>query len=416
MILVLAKHVMLHVHHTAKRKPHPRMRGAGSEGLAQQIPAPKSGRFSVVHVVAPGTFGGLEGVLQALAKGHAARGHDVHVVAVLDRRVDEYPLIADLREGGVNVLPLILPPRAYLRERSFVQDVCERIRPDVVHTHGYRPDVLHAGLARRLSTTAVTTVHGYTSGDWKHRLYQTLQSVTVRRFDAVVAVSRAIFNVLVRRRVSQERLYLVPNAWSGSVDYLDRAVARRELGIPSGIFHLGWVGRLSREKGADILIQALRHLGDVPCVVSLVGDGKERSFIEGLVMRFGLENRVIMHGMIPQAARYYRSFDVFVLSSRSEGTPLVLLETMDAGVPIIATEVGGVPDTVTRQEALLVPTEDPLALSRAIRTAYRDREDSAARARAARQKLRSRFALEPWLDRYEEIYRRATGYPDHAKS
>lgn len=361
-------------------------------------------RLSVIHVVAPAPFGGLEGVLRALAVGHAKRGHEVHVIAVLDQEDSAYRLLEDLRGGGVNVLPLTLPSRAYLRERAYVRDVYKRVRPDIVHTHGYRPDVLHAGPLRRLRTATVTTIHGYTFGDWTLRLYQRLHAATLHRLDGVVAVSRPIFDKM-RRWVARDRLYLLPNAWHGTVNHLDRHVARRELGIPDGAFHLGWVGRLSREKGADTLIEALPHLGELPCFVSLLGDGPERHSIEQQLDRLGLQNRVTLHGTVPEAARYFRSFDVFVLSSRSEGTPLALLEAMDAGVPVIATEVGGVPDAVTREEALLVPPENPSALSQAIQSAFRDSEGSAARARAARERLKTRFAPEPWLDRYEDIYR-----------
>ena len=101
----------------------------------------------------------------------------------------------------------------------------------------------------------------------------------------------------------------------------------------------------------------------------------------------------------------FAAFDVFVLSSRTEGTPIALFEAMAAGVPIVATRVGGVPDVVSPLEAALVPAEDPVALAAEIRAIYRDPATGQRRARAARARLERDFSVAPWLDRYEAIYR-----------
>ena len=92
-----------------------------------------------------------------------------------------------------------MPGRAYLRERAAIARLLREVRPDVVHTHGYRPDVLDAGVARGQGIAVVTTVHGFTGGGWKNRVYEWLQCRAFRRFDAVVAVSRPLVGLLERR-------------------------------------------------------------------------------------------------------------------------------------------------------------------------------------------------------------------------
>src|SRR4029077_4914724 len=133
-----------------------------------------------------------------------------------------------------------------------------------VHTHGYRIDVADGGGVCRLRLPPGTTVHGFTGGGGKHRLFQGLQARGVRRFDAVVAVSRALAGDLLRSGVSAERLHVVPNAWWEMRPSLPAQRARRLLAVPERRFHVGWVGRLGREKAPDTLLAALEQLDDLP--------------------------------------------------------------------------------------------------------------------------------------------------------
>jgi glycosyltransferase involved in cell wall biosynthesis len=137
----------------------------------------------------------------------------------------------------------------------------------------------------------------------------------------------------------------------------------------------------------------------------IVGEGPERPGLEALARELGLTDQVRFYGAHPEAGRLFRAFDAFVLSSRSEGTPITLLEAMSAGVPVVATAVGGIPDVLTEKEARLVPPEDPPALGAAIRTAIEDRTAAAQRAAAASRRLEEQFGAERWLAKHEEMYR-----------
>jgi glycosyltransferase involved in cell wall biosynthesis len=100
----------------------------------------------------------------------------------------------------------------------------------------------------------------------------------------------------------------------------------------------------------------------------------------------------------------FSAFDLFALTSRSEGTPMVLLEAMAAEVPIVTTEVGGIPDVLSPQDALLVAPEHPMAVAEALDAVILEPEEAAERVRRARRRLEAEFAVDPWLDRYEEVY------------
>ena len=359
----------------------------------------------VLHILAPGAVGGLERVVRSLAAGHTALGHRVSVVVVLEPASSEHPFVHALRHACHEVITLAVAPRAYLAERAAFAAVCGRVRPDVVHSHGYRADLVDAGVARRLGIPTVTTVHGFTGGDWKNRLYEGLQRRALSRFDAVVAVSQPMCKRLRRAGVPADRLHTIRNAWDDRVRFLGRQAARRQLAVPEGGQRVGWVSRMSHEKGPDLVLEALALLGDMPVALSMIGQGEGQRGLRQRAERLGVGELTTWHGVVPEAAALLPAFDVFVLSSRTEGTPMVLFEAMAAGVPIVASAVGGVPDVVSAAEAILVPTEDPRAIADAIRDVLRDPASARERAGAARRRLEREFTARPWLERYEALYR-----------
>jgi glycosyltransferase involved in cell wall biosynthesis len=236
-------------------------------------------------------------------------------------------------------------------------------------------------------------------------VYLWLQGRAHRRFDAVIAVSRVLADDLARRGIRRERLHLLPNAHVVTAEPYSRAEARERLGIAPEAFRLGWIGRLSREKGADVLLAALARVPDAGVEVSFVGDGPERAALEAQAAALGIAARVRWHGVVPDAARYTAAFDAVTLSSRTEGTPITLLEAMAAGTPVVATRVGGVPDVLTPAEGELVEAEDPAALAGAIERIRRDPTGAAARARAGRVRLATHFGPAAWLDEHVRVYR-----------
>lgn len=363
-----------------------------------------SGQMNILHALAPGAYGGLERVVQALACGHRSLGHRVSVAAVHQPGDPIESFLSALEAGGVRVVPVGVSGRKYSTERAMVEQACNKLRPDVLHTHGYRPDVLLAGVARGLGLPHVSTVHGFTGGDWKNRCYEFLQKRSYRRMSAVVAVSTRIAEILAAAGVPRERVHVIRNAWGGTSAPLPRDAARAALRLPAHGYTVGWVGRLSREKGPDVMLEALRPLMDLPISFSFIGDGPQLERLRVRSRALGLDGRVRFHGAIPDAGRFAGAFDLFALSSRTEGTPIALFEAVAAGVPVVATEVGGVPEILSAGEGLLVPPEDPAALAAAIRQAHGDPAGALQRAAAAEQRMGRDCALPQWLDRYLTLY------------
>jgi len=264
--------------------------------------------------------------------------------------------------------------------------------------------VIDAGALRSCGIPVVTTVHGFTGGGWRNRLYERLQRRAFRRLDAVVAVSEPMARELVASGVPAARVHVIPNAYARTTAPLARDAARSALGLPADACVVGWVGRLSREKGLDVLLEAVAQIRDQPIVLAVIGAGRERPRLEAQAEALGLTPVIRWLGLVSEAATLYRAFDVFALSSRTEGTPISLFEAMDAGVPVVAAAVGGVPAVVSSAEALLVPSEQPGALADALRAALRNPSAARERAVAARQRLLEVYAVDPWLARYDAVY------------
>ena len=259
-----------------------------------------------------------------------------------------------------------------------------------------------------MKIATVSTLHGSSLMGGTSYFFEWIQERALWRFDGVIAVSRPLVDVLVSRGVRRDRIHAIPNAWTPPNVALPRQQAREMLGAVGSELLIAWVGRLIPVKGCDVFLRALAQLPGEGWSATVIGDGSERSSLEGLASELGLGERLRFEGALPDAARLFSAFDLFVLSSRSEGTPMVLLEAMGAGTPVVVTAVGGVRDMVRApREGWVVPADRPDALSQALLEALESPADRASRATNALERVRSSFDFDTWIRRHEDAYRSA---------
>jgi len=174
---------------------------------------------------------------------------------------------------------------------------------------------------------------------------------------------------------------------------------------------VGSIGRLSPEKGYCYLIRALSLLvkNGIDAKLVIIGEGGERNNLEIMAKKMDLAERVLLPGYRKDAGRYLPLFDVFVISSLTEGLPITLLEAMRAGIPIIATAVGGIPEVLSHGSAgRLVQTADAQELAQAITQLCQDESARVQLANAAYQNFVSRFSVEKMTSKYLDIYQELT--------
>jgi glycosyltransferase involved in cell wall biosynthesis len=358
----------------------------------------------VLQLCAPARAGGLETVVRQLAVGLRAQDIDAQVAVVLDpAEADAHPFAGTLEMEGVPVHRVVVGGRGYRDERAMVARIMGDMNAQVLHTHGYRCDVIDGPVARQHDVRHAVTLHGFTARNWRGRLYEWIQVRAAARADAVIVVSKVIER-RVRAAGGDSRVHLLRNAMRAPEAPADRDTARRILGVAGDLPVIGWVGRLSREKGPDLLLDAVARLRARAQVV-VIGDGPMRSLLAERARALGLDAVVSFAGLHDNAARLFAAFDVLALTSRTEGTPMVLLEAMWAGVPIVATRVGGVPDILDDASAHL-PTTDPLAIAAALDAALAQPTEGMLRSGRALERVQHDHDLQSWIAAHADIYRR----------
>jgi glycosyltransferase involved in cell wall biosynthesis len=335
----------------------------------------------ILHVSDSLQIGGAERMLIGLAAGLVDRGARVTVACSVGG-----PLEVEAHRAGVEVRVL---GSSLVKRRLDADFTCALTRlimnepPDLVHTHMHASSVA-ATLALQQSRIPLV-VHEHSEAGWRDFETRCAAAEAYRRSDAVIAVSSAIRRRLVDvDGVPSAKIHVIHNALPRLPSL---AAAGGGLPRPHGPL-VGVVARLQPEKGVAIFLRAAARLAqsvpDAGFVV--VGDGPQRGMLERLAAELGVA--VTFLGFRPDGPALIGELDLLVIPSLSEGTPLVLLEGVAAGVPVVATTVGGIPEQVSDGiEALLVPPGDDRALADACRRILADRAFGARLVAAAADRL-----------------------------
>ncbi|AKJ68894.1 lipopolysaccharide biosynthesis protein [Pandoraea thiooxydans] len=342
---------------------------------------------------------GIVNVMVDLACLQAQAGHQV---AVASSGGSFEPL---LTRYGVQHLTLVQtkhPWRVPAMLRQF-RGIADRFQPDIVHAH-MMTGALLAWMARaRAPYTLITTVHNE---------FQRASDL-MRVGDQVVAVSEAVAQAMIRRGIAAERMSVVRNGIIGAPRFLhdepggesERASAAPpapSIERPSVVT----VSGLYKRKGIHDLLSAFHIVREQQphAHLYLVGEGPDRAALEALSRRLGLTQAAHFIGYVKDPAPYFRQADVFVLPSHSESSSLAIMEARVAGCAIVATAVGGIPETLAHGAAgQMVPPSDPASLAEAIVALLRDEQWRKHWQMRARENLDA-LGVDHVYNEYHQIY------------
>jgi glycosyltransferase involved in cell wall biosynthesis len=288
-------------------------------------------------------------------------------------------------------------------------ELCRRHRVNIWHGHDYKSNAVGLVVRRFWPMRLVTTVHGWIRNTARERLYCKVDKWCLPRYDVVLCVSEDLRDRCLAAGVPGVRCRLVENAVDTDefARRADAAAARRRWGIAPGRSVIGAVGRLSPEKGYDLLIRSadqLRRAGhDVELLIA--GTGPEESRLQALADELDLAGRVRLIGHVADPRSLYEALDLFALSSHTEGLPNVVLEAMAMGVAVVATRVAGVPRLIRDGECgVLVQPGCVEGLSAAIAGLLADPARRGRLAAAGRREVVDRYGFAARMEKVRDVY------------
>jgi glycosyltransferase involved in cell wall biosynthesis len=354
-------------------------------------------------------MGGAEELLLGIATHLPADRYEVRVLCL----TEEGMIARELQALGIRVD--VLPgepgprhPRAFGRLVRYLR----QWKPQIVHTFLLNA-VLYGRLAAILAGVPAIFAAEQNVYREKARKHALLERALARRTSRIIACCQTVGDFYQQQvGVAPEKMAVILNAvrYDQFLPLPGTATSRAALGLDPDALTVGVIGRLTRQKGHDILLRAVESLSsrhpDLQVVIA--GQGEARSSLEALAGELGISRNVHFVGVRRDREHFYGALDVFVLPSRWEGLSLALAEAVGAGVPTVATDVGGNHEVFRSGCAgLLVPSEDPEALASAVDTLLSDVQLRRQFSEHGAVKVRPRFDIDRHVEQLEALYREA---------
>ncbi|TSA45461.1 glycosyltransferase family 1 protein [bacterium] len=371
--------------------------------------------MKICFVITQGEMGGAQRYVFDLATGLAAQGEEILVLVGAEKT----ELKSRLKRAGIpcglvkNLVRSINP----IRDIAAVFELTSKLReyhPDIVHLSSSKAGVIGSVAARLAKIpNVVFTAHGFAflepNSRFVNRLYFWAEKIASNYRKAIITVSEFDRQAAIAARLCPpEKLITIHNGvdWD-KIEYLPQNRARAALQLEPDKFIIGTVANFYRTKGLPYLISAARELvTDYPeTQFFIVGDGTERSKLLSQIKSSGLENSVLLVNPQENVRQFLKAFDLFVLPSVKEGFPYVILEAMAAGLPIVATKTGGIPEAIRNgQDGLLVEPKNPAALASAISKLIKNPSDAKKLGQMAEERAKN-FTYDAMLAATCDVYR-----------
>lgn len=365
-------------------------------------------KIRLLHLITRLPIGGAERMLLGVLR-HLDKERFESVVCCIQDRGE---LANEAEAMGIPVIALGLMARGgydrrvVLALRRLMREQCI----DVVHSHLYHANLYGRLAARHEGIPAVASVHNtYTQRKWYRHL---INRYLARNTFCVTAGSADVERDLLEiDRVPRGKVVRLPNCIDlGRVDTtLTAAEAKQRLGFMPTARVIGTVGRVEEQKGQVFLLEAFAQLrqsrGSDDLGLLIVGNGRLMSRLRETAERLGIAASCRFPGNLPQLGDVYRAIDVFVMPSLWEGLSLAMLEAMAAGLPMVATDVGGAQDVLGDSErGVLVPPGDATAIATAVGGLIADARASAETAAAGTRHVRERYSVAALAAQLSDIY------------
>lgn len=374
--------------------------------------------MKVLHIIDSGGLYGAEIMLLNLVQEQIKMGLEPTICSIGEKGIIEKPIESEAIKRGIKVEKFRMAPGPNFLGAFKILRYAKKERFDILHSHGYKGNILLGFIPRSLrEIPLITTVHGWTSIATRRfsrmKLYEWLDVRSLRRVDRVVLVNKAMLSNPRLKAAKLNNLTVINNGIPPIADTkLSNDLDKKVVDFCKDSFVVGAIGRLSYEKGFNFLIEAIAKLsGEIPNIkLVIIGEGGERGILEKMVSDLGLQEKVMMPGYRETAHKYIPLFNLFVISSLTEGLPITLLEAMQYGVPIVATEVGGIPEVLDKGKAgILIGSCRSDQLRDAVKRVYNDPASIRTMTEKAKDRVQKSFSSHNMASAYYDLYKAAAG-------
>lgn len=366
----------------------------------------------VLHLITRLPIGGAERMLVSVLRHLPVEQFESLVCCIQDRG----ELAEEVESLGIPVIDLkLMDKHGYDRRvvpalRSLIRDR----QIDLVHSHLYHANMYGRLAAKHEAVPAIASVHNtYTRRKWyRHLINRYLGRHSFRVTAGSVDVEKDLLGV---DRLPRKKVILLPNCIDLTrVDTgLSKEDAKIRLGFQTDDLVLATVGRAEEQKGHSVLLEAFAHLRNsapngVRLKLLLVGDGRLLPALREMARDFGIDAYCQFPGNLPKLADVYRGIDIFIMPSLWEGLSLAMLEAMAAGLPMIATDVGGAREVLGDSKwGLLIPPNNPAAISTAVERLLTDDRLRSEIARAGKRRVEENYSVTSLAHSLSDLYRSA---------
>ncbi len=332
------------------------------------------------------------------------------------------------KEGGFFQAPEILGKPQKIRLKNLVREISpckdflafveirsllKKIKPQILHTNSTKAGVLGALAAIGLGIKVVYTVHGWVFLEplpyWKKWFYLICEKIACQFRHATILLSQKELEIAKLNKLNCGKSEIIRHGIDDGGPFLTKEEAQKQLSsllrrpIGNATTWIGTIANLYESKDIPNLIEALKNInGDYAAII--IGWGHNPK-IESLIKKENLSEKIFLTGGILGGSRFLKAFDLFVLPSAKEGFPYVILEAMSAGLPIVATSVGAIPEMITdKKSGLLVPPKNPEELGAKIETVMKNGDLRASLGREAETEFKQKFSKEKMAEKTKQLY------------
>lgn len=362
----------------------------------------------ILQFITPSGFYGAERWVLAMAN-NTDSSEMICDLAVTQESATQDLRVAQLypqEKGEVHYLKM--QGRFDLRVVNQLVEVIKRRQIDVIHTHGYKSDILGVMAAKKAGICVVATPHGFSNNiPLKLRIFIRLGLFALRFADQVAPLSRALMTDIEKAGVLRDKIRFIENG----VDLTELTNCRKTLAAPSAPLtapHFGYIGQLIARKGIADMIRAFNQVfqKNPEARLTLIGDGDQKSELESLTQTLPCRDAIDFLGFRDDRLALSQQFDVFLMTSSLEGIPRCLMEAMIVGTPIVAYDIPGVDQLITHGETgLLAPLGDWQQFAGRCQQLIEDPALYHKFAVAGRTLVDERFSAKRMTDEYVQLFR-----------